>query len=64
MTNITISDEAVQDLQALFTGMDHAQFKEFILNSIKANGGTKLSLTKEVFENPDKTLRQSFTLFQ
>jgi hypothetical protein len=60
---IVISDEAVQDIQALLAHMEQAQFKEFLVNSIKANGATKLRITKEVIQNPDKTFRQSFTLW-
>ena len=57
-----VTDEAVQDMQALFTGMTHEQFKEFVLNSITANGARSLEITKEIKQSADKRLRESFTL--
>jgi hypothetical protein len=62
MTDINITEEAGQDAQSLLANMSQAQFREFLVNSIRAANATSLSIEKEVFKEEDGSLRQSFTL--
>lgn len=60
--SISITDEAAQDAQALLTHMSSFEFKDFLLNSIKAADASRLTIDREAVKEPDGSVRSAFTL--